>query len=40
MEQPLTIASLWLTLAVLSALIAYHIHISIALVHPRTRQMP
>ena len=38
MEQLLTIVSLWLTLAVLSALIAYHI--SIALVHPRTRQMP
>jgi hypothetical protein len=32
MEQLLTIASLRLTLAVLSALVAYHIHISIALV--------
>jgi hypothetical protein len=32
MEQLLTIASLRLTLAVLSALIAYHIYISIALV--------
>ena len=32
MEQLFTIASLWLALAVVSALIAYHIHISIALV--------
>ena len=32
MEQLFTIASLWLALAVISALIAYHIHISIALV--------
>ena len=32
MEQLFTIASLWLALAVVSALIAYHIRISIALV--------
>ena len=32
MDQLLTIASLRLTLAVLSALIAYRIHLSIALV--------
>ncbi len=32
MEHLFTIASLWLGLAVLSAIIAYHLHISIALV--------
>ena len=32
MEQLFTIASLWLALAVVSALIAYHIRISIALI--------
>ena len=32
MEQIYTIASLWLALAVLSAIIAYHLRISIALV--------
>ena len=32
MEQLFTIASLWLALAVVSALIAYHIRISMALV--------
>jgi hypothetical protein len=32
MEQLFTLASLWLALAVVSALIAYHIRISIALV--------
>jgi len=32
MEQLFTIASLWLALAVVSALIAYHIRISLALI--------
>ena len=32
MEQIYTIASVWLALAVLSAIIAYHLRISIALV--------
>jgi hypothetical protein len=32
MEQFFAIASLWLGLAVLSAIIAYHLHISIALI--------